>query len=362
VSDVLRPLDEPVRSRRAAGAGRPTRPNGPWFSASWLAAPTAAVLLLAWSLACLVPARGLGVLATPLVTLATTTPFVCIAAVPLLTSTVRRRRWVCTGLAAVAAAFPWFFVLGYASPTDRVAPAGAQTLNLLVVNAHQGRAQAKDIVAAAVARSADVVVVTELSNNLAHELTVEGLDGLVTPAYVLLPGVDAQGAPLPADAGIGVWSKYPMDSVQSVPGTQWPAVIGRVMAPDAPFVLVAGHVRTPLPSGGAQWASDLSALRAVSSAARQQLPTTPQVMLGNLNATPWHADFRRFGGVGLVDATDVLGQGLRATWPAWSPLPLLPLDHALVSRQVVVTDVDTVVVGGTDHRALALSVKLPRAS
>jgi endonuclease/exonuclease/phosphatase (EEP) superfamily protein YafD len=323
-------------------------------------APTAAVLLLAWSLTCLVSGRGLGVLATPLVVLVTLTPFISVVAIPLVTSAVRRQRWVTTGIAVLAAAFPWFFVLGYASPSSAVAPPDAPTVHVLVVNAEQGRAQAKDVVAAVATQSADVVVITELSTALAHDLTVAGMDSLVTPAYVLLPGLDAQGAKAPADAGIGVWSKYPMDSLQPIPGTVWPAVVGRVRSPGATFVLLAGHVRTPLPDGATQWAADLAALRAVSIAANRTLPTTPQILVGNLNATPWHADFRRFGQVGLTDATDSLGRGLRATWPTWSPLPLIPLDHALVSRTVVVTDVSTVAVAGTDHRALAVTVRVPK--
>ncbi len=342
------------RVAASGGVGRAGRRRSGWVL------PTS-VILVVWSLACWVPGADVGTWAGPVVSAAALTPFIGLLSVPLITVAVRRQYWVSAGLALFAGAFPWVFVLGYASPGRQVAPAGSQEVRLLLVNAHEGHASAQDVVAAAASHAADLVVVTELSIELAHDLTVAGLDNLLTPAYVVLPSVTGGAVEVrePADAGIGVWSKYPISNVQSVPGTQWPAVLGRVQAPGTGFVVLAGHVRPPLPDNGSRWAADLSALRAVSAAARRALPDTPQVLLANLNATPWNSDFRRFRQVGLIDATDSLGKGLRNTWPAWSPLPLLPLDHVLTSESIVVTTVDSVGLGGTDHRGLALTVKIP---
>jgi endonuclease/exonuclease/phosphatase (EEP) superfamily protein YafD len=132
-----------------------------------------------------------------------------------------------------------------------------------------------------------------------------------------------------------------------------------VTSAEASFTLVTGHVVPPLTHGGTAWGRDLTALRAASAAARA---SGPVVVLANINATPWHADFRTFSGSGLVDAADALGQGLRPTWPTWSPLALLPLDHALVGGGVAVDQVDTVVIAGTDHRALVVTLGVPRST
>ena len=55
----------------------------------------------------------------------------------------------------------------------------------------------------------------------------------------------------------------------------------------------------------------------------------------------------------------MLGQGPRPSWPTWSPLAVLPLDHAMVAGGVGVTSVETVVIGGSDHRALMAKLTLP---
>jgi endonuclease/exonuclease/phosphatase (EEP) superfamily protein YafD len=81
-------------------------------------------------------------------------------------------------------------------------------------------------------------------------------------------------------------------------------------------------------------------------------------VLANLNATPWHPQFRHMVSGRLHDAADVLGRGMRPTWPGWSPVPMLPTDHALVAGLGVST-LATIAIGGTDHRALVVEVRAP---
>jgi len=57
----------------------------------------------------------------------------------------------------------------------------------------------------------------------------------------------------------------------------------------------------------------------------------------------------------------VVGQGLRPTWPTWSPLPIAPVDHLLVGPGLGVADADTTTIGGSNHRALIVTLIIPHA-
>jgi endonuclease/exonuclease/phosphatase (EEP) superfamily protein YafD len=138
-----------------------------------------------------------------------------------------------------------------------------------------------------------------------------------------------------------------------VQGTTWPALTAVV---DQRFTLVAGHAVPPVPNDVGRWQADL---RALDGAARSVRPAGRVVLLGNLNATPWHQPFRVLTRPGLQDAADLLGKGLRPTWPTWSPLSVVPLDHALLGPRLGVRSVDALAVRGTDHRALLVTLLVP---
>lgn len=75
----------------------------------------------------------------------------------------------------------------------------------------------------------------------------------------------------------------------------------------------------------------------------------PVIVLGDLNTTMWSQAYRKFlDASGLIDSR--LGHGLLPTWPF--PLAVVPIDHVLVSKHWAVLDLDTVMIPGSDHRAL----------
>lgn len=321
-----------------------------------LVLPALSVLLLMWPLACLLRVGpDLGDLpASAVIAIAGAAPLATVLAVPLLTVAARRGNWLALPAAAIAAVLPWIFVAPYAAGDQPSTTGRTVALRVMLVNAHQGRASAPDIVAAATAGTVDVLVITELSGALAHELAVAGLDRVVSAGWVRLPGKD--GVADDPRAGMGLWTRpdVTLTNPREVTGTQWPAVAIGATKDSATFTLISGHVATPAPSGGRRWADDLTLLR--ESAQRAE---GARVLLANLNATSWHADFRRFAQAGIQDAADMLGQGPRPSWPTWSPLAVLPLDHAMVAGGVGVTSVETVVIGGSDHRALMAKLTLP---
>jgi endonuclease/exonuclease/phosphatase (EEP) superfamily protein YafD len=328
----------------AALAGHEPPEDHGWLRAAAL--PAVSALLLVWALATLVGDVRWGPLGILPIGLASLGPLLLVPALVVITMALRRRSWTAVVPAAVAAALPWAFVVGYVVPATP--PAGAfLPLRALLVTAHDGAADATDIAEAARDQAADVVVVTELSSTLAHALTQAGLARRLSPRYVSVPESG------PAAAGLAIYSRFPVEDVQALPGTQWPAVRARIVLGTSSVTLVAGHAVQPSAGDVDVWRSDV---RAFGATARIKGPV---LVLANLNATPWHPQFRRIVSGRLHDSADVLGRGLRPTWPGWSPVPLLPTDHALVAG-LGVASLGTVSVAGTDHRALSVEVTVPQ--
>lgn len=310
--------------------------------------PVAAALgLAAWSATTLLPGTGDPTLDALPVLLSTLSPLVSLLAVAVIALSLRHRNWVAAVIALLAGAFPWWFLAGYAVPNPVSADRPA-TVRILVVSARDGRADARQVASVALAERADVLVVTELSGTLAHDIALDGVAGLLPSRFVEVPTGDATG-------GLGIWSRYPISDLATVAGTTWPAVTGVLDTGTARLHLVAGHVPAPLPSPRG-WSRDLAALHRAA-----EVPG-PVALLGNLNADPWQPQFRSVASGRLRDAADVLGQGLRPTWPSWSLLPVLPLDHVLVGGGIGVSALSSVPISGTDHRALLATVQVPRSS
>ena len=331
-ADQADPADRAADQPRFAAGPR----RGRWIL------PLLAGLLALGSANCLLDTR-----ISALVALATFGPAVLIAAVPVIAFAVRGRRWVTVAVAALAALLPWALAVGYAVPGPSPAPTAADTLRVMTINAQFGQVDPAQIVNAVQRQGVDLLVVTELTQQLAHDLTPAGLPGLLKPLWI---NVDA-----PAAGGIGVWSRFEAASVTPLKGTRWPAVDLTLATPGGPVQVVAAHVSPPIPgTSAARWRRDLMALTNAAAAGDR-----PRLVIGDLNATPWHAPFRRLTAQGLHDAADVLGHGLRNTWPAWAPAPLTSLDHVLLGGPVDVSSVDTLTIDGTDHRALVVSLTVP---
>jgi endonuclease/exonuclease/phosphatase (EEP) superfamily protein YafD len=301
----------------------------------------AALVLLVWDALCFVDSGSQ--IAAVLTSLA---PFVSLLALPVLAVAAAGRRWVPVGMAVVAAAVPWVLVFGssVAGPGPTATPDQRNVLRVMTV--HGDGASGVSVVRAVRSQGADVLVVTGLDSRLAHDLTVAGLHSMLQARWVR---VDHAGQ------GVGLWSNAPVLSEQPapVPGTAGRSVTGtmHVGTQDLSVTLAdAGGGLVP----SRTWRSDLRALNAAHR-------TGPRLLVGNLGASPWHPAVRGLGSGRWRDAVDVLGRGLRPTWPGWSPLPLVPLEQVLVGGGLGVQSADSAAIVGSSHRALVVSVILPGA-
>jgi endonuclease/exonuclease/phosphatase (EEP) superfamily protein YafD len=327
---------------------RPRRVPGPVSRGPLL--PVASVLLAGWSLTCLIDLDRPRPLVGMLAAVAALSPLAATSAVLTAAFALRGRRWVTTGVTVVAAVVPWLFALPYAVPAS--SPSGPTTpVRVLVVNAHEGRSDPQDIVAAVRSQSVDLLVVTELTSRMAHDLTTNGIDGRLVARWVSVPPISSTGTA--AQAGLGIWSRFAMSDFTPVTGTRWPAVRAKLETGHGKLTVVAGHVVPPTLLSSGSWSTDLAALHRAG-----EVPG-PVTVLGGLNGTPWNPQFRAAASDGMHDAGDVLGRGVRPTWPSWLGVPLLPLDHALVGGRVGVQSLVGVTIDGTDHRALLVGLLVP---
>jgi len=319
----------------------PTSPRrGGWGSATWLT--LVALALVLWSAGSFIDSSEFVIAG-----MTSLAPLATVFALPVIAIGVGRRHLVPTVIAVAAAMVPWVMVISYVSAgPGRTAIGAHKTFRVMSVDGAQGRASAKGIVQLAQTYSADIVVVTQLTSELAHQLTVAGLTGQTPAQWVAVPagGTD----------GIGVWSGPKISNLQQINNLSRLAVAGVIQTDTGPVgITVVQLAGAPL-HRASSWHTDLVRL------AQRTPTTTPGLIVGDLNATPWQPSFRKLTASGWTDAADVLGQGLRSTWPSWSLIPLAPLDHVLVSRGLGVSSADTPRVGGSDHRALIVTVVLPK--
>jgi endonuclease/exonuclease/phosphatase (EEP) superfamily protein YafD len=272
-------------------------------------------------------------------------PLVTVIAMPVLGLALVRRRWVWALLSTLIAIAPWLIVLDHLS-ASRTGSGSARPIRVLVINAQDGEAEATRIIDQVRSQEADVLIITELTGDLAHNLTVGGIDATLTAAAVITP--------TPVDAGIGVYSTYEVTDVSQLDSTRRPAVRATIHLENAAFTLIATHVMAPTPSGVSTWEADLDAIRQAADV------PGPVVVAGTFNATAWNPQFRKLAGSRLHDAAATYGKGLRPTWPSWLPVPISPLDHILATEDVGVKSVDSARVRGSDHRSLSAVLSIPQ--
>lgn len=187
----------------------------------------------------------------------------------------------------------------------------------------------------------DILTLAEYNGWWQNALKRSGaLDGF-TSRYVVPYGND------------GVYSRIPFRDVHTefMATGRDPTTIVHFSLQGSPVTLLVVHPRPPLKPDWyarhqkhfARWERDFPRYG-------------PNVlMVGDLNSSPWGAPFRHFiAASGLRDTQ--LGYGVQPTWPTfWPspwlrlPVPLIPIDHVLISRQFTVISQKTGHFVGSDH-------------
>ena len=221
---------------------------------------------------------------------------------------------------------------------------------VMTSNLRLGHADAGSVVSAVRRHHVDVLMLEELTPAEQDLLNQAGLDRLL-PHHVSDPRGGA--------AGTGLWSRFTLTATTTRKDFVFAFVTARADVPgvvDQP-VLAAAHMPGPWPASG-QWHHDIARLPGVL---RTIDPGRSMIFGADLNATPDVTQFRRVLHAGVDDAAQQAGAGITRTFPsdAWYP-PLIAIDHVL-TRKAIARRVETVEIRGSDHRALLVTVQLPRA-
>lgn len=165
--------------------------------------------------------------------------------------------------------------------------------------------------------------------------------------------------------GLKVLSKYPLNDLQLLEfANSRTSMAMQLVVEQRPFTLVATHPVPPVRSDLLHSRnSQLAGLAGYISTL-----STPAVVIGDFNITPWSPYYRQFvQKTGLHNTRK--GFGILPTWPmasSGSSLPKglhrllpIPIDHCLVDPAVHVVDMRTGEPVNSDHRPIMVTLALP---
>ncbi|MEU7839438.1 endonuclease/exonuclease/phosphatase family protein [Micromonospora sp. NPDC049114] len=288
----------------------------------------------------------------PLVQALAFTPYVAAFSVLALGLTVALRRWWPAAVAALAAVA----LVGVVAPRALAAPqpaATGPTIRLLTANLLVGAADPGALVELVRQHRVDVLTVQEFTPEAQAGLDRVGLDRLL-PYRQLNAQVGTPGSAL--------YSRWPISDVgirNNRGGWGFTQAYGTLAVPGGPPVRVeSAHPAAPsaLDQVGA-WRADLIA----------QPPATPggglRILAGDFNSTLDHGPLRALLRTGYVDAADATGTGLTGTWGPYDGdlIPPVTIDHVLVDRRIAANKVEVFGLGGSDHRPVLATLRLPAA-
>lgn len=258
-----------------------------------------------------------------------------------------RSRWAAAAavllIVALAVQAPLFF-------RSATVPADGVALRILTVNLRMGAVDAEALVATARDR-ADVLVVQELTPEIAERLA--GVEATLPHR-----AVDAR----PSAAGVGIWSRFPVQRFSRLPGYELGMLASSLRIPEvsAEVTVVSAHVVGPWPQPIEGWRREMAALPKTLAALAKSAGEGAVIVAGDFNATHDMLPFRRLLDDGFRDAAEQSGAGLSGTFPADGATPaIIQIDHIL-TRNAAATDVQTVRVPGTDHLGVLAEVHIPR--
>ena len=292
-------------------------------------------------------ARFAPVLNHPILLIAAFAPYLAIAAavlaVPLLFTRHRLIATAALGLAVAVIAWQVPLYIGSGRP-----PADTIGIRVLTANLRDGSANAQAL--AALSRNTDLLIVQELSPELADDLAVLESE---FPYRVL--------DPRPHAAGAGVFSRYPIVRSSRDDGYVLGLLTLTVRPPgSASDVAVLNvHLAGPYPQPIDRWRQEIAALRTTMSEEPNGTGREAVIVAGDFNASLDMRPFRQLLRDGFTEAREHSGAGLLPTFPAdrmWPPL--VGIDHIL-TLNAATTDVRTERIPGTDHLGLRATVHVP---
>ncbi|MER7499839.1 endonuclease/exonuclease/phosphatase family protein [Nonomuraea pusilla] len=273
------------------------------------------------------------------------TPYAAAAAVLALGLALLLRRRAAALVALAAAVALGVAVLPRALPDGGGPAAKGPELRVLAANLMVGEADPARLVELVEELKPDVLALQELTPKALSRLEGEGLRDLLPHAVT---------RPLPGVGGSAVYARHPLTPGQAIQYGPFGQARAFLAHPHAGRIeVVSVHPCAPRRHGRAPcWRQGLEALPRGGGPLR--------LLAGDFNATLDHLPVRDLLADGYRDAADAAGRGLRATWPqgGWGPFGVT-IDHVLADERMGVTDFRVLSLGGTDHRPVFATLRLP---
>ena len=225
-------------------------------------------------------------------------------------------------------------------------PANTSAIRILSANVLSRNANYNGLLQLIQTEAPDVILVMEVNENWRNALSQ------LSEKYPHRKVVSR-----PDNFGIAMFSRLPLDDLTTelLGEVGVPCIVARMTVGNRPLTVIGVHVVPPM-------RSVLLAERneAFERVARLALESNGEVVVvGDLNCTSWSPYFRDLLSVtNLSDSR--LGFGLQPSWPT-HPLPLLPIDHCLVTNGIVVRDRRLGPDIGSDHLPVLIDVSLREA-
>jgi endonuclease/exonuclease/phosphatase (EEP) superfamily protein YafD len=220
-------------------------------------------------------------------------------------------------------------------------------LRLFTVNALLGAADPATLLCILQQHSVDVLAVQELTPAMVTRLTAAGLTEVLPFSHL---------DPRPGSRGTGLWARWPLVPLPPVPGMRSAAPRARIDPLGGfPVTLTTVHPVAPIHGHAGVWGHELAMIKQALAAADE-----PQVVAGDFNATRDHRAFRELLAAGFADCADSSQNRFwpEFTWPAYGrALPVMRLDHVLVSRTAAVPMTRAMRVPRTDHRGVLATIE-----
>jgi len=263
-------------------------------------------------------------------------------------------------LLAVPAAILWIWQLPPRKRISHQAAAGSSresgaapptlSLRLLTINARGGAADPAAILRILQSHNVDVLAVQELTPKMVSRLAAAGLEQLLPFSHL---------DPRPRSPGTGLWARWPLTPLPPVPGLTAAAPRARIdPLGGRPVTLTAVHSHAPMRGHADTWQRELALIRQTLAAV-----DGPQVVAGDFNASRDHRPFRDLLAAGFRDCAD---SSPRRSWPGFTwpaagrigrMLPVMRLDHVLVSRTATVRMARAIRVPRTDHHGVLAAIE-----
>ena len=228
-----------------------------------------------------------------------------------------------------------------------IAAGEGRTIRALLVNVNQGNQAHEKLHRFVRFMNADLMVLVEVNQDWMSSLR---------PLFQQYPYNTSKPN---GTGGIALLSRIPFDdaTIEIIGGVGLPSVIARFTIDGQKLTLIGTHPRPPTSRARAKSRNHQLAELAEFVSARQE----PTILLGDLNVTPWSPFFRDFlRSTGLRDSRE--GFGLQPSWPTRFPPVWIPIDHALVSSNVVVHDRRVGPYIGSDHYPVVIDFSITARS